>query len=100
MITEVGHGPIMEDFPTGVNKEVLFPFHATLLAVQAYASCFHFNSVPLHNLTLVCFCLPTIVSFLSLQRWKVKVWTLCQLMHFLPQWRQPRTRFYFRLCLS
>lgn len=40
----------MEDFPAGVNKEVLFQFHAMLLAVQAYASCSHFNSVPLHNL--------------------------------------------------
>lgn len=40
----------MEDFPAGVNKEVLFQFHAVLLAVQDYASCSHFNSVPLHNL--------------------------------------------------
>lgn len=73
----------MEDFPAGVNKEVLFQFHTMLLAVQAYASCSHFNSVPLHNL-IPSLLLPSHDCQFprGLQRWKVEVWTLCQLMHF------------------
>lgn len=50
MQSEVGHGSIMEDFLTGVNKEVLFQLRTMLLAMQASVSPSHFNAVLLHNL--------------------------------------------------